>query len=95
MDENRALRLLEVREGFPPIVWVVLVLGGVTTIGFTYLFGMESPWLHMLAVAALTVVVSHTIYTISVLEYPFNDNAQVRPAAFEQVLTEIERDVDQ
>jgi hypothetical protein len=26
-DEFRALRLLEVREGLPPIIWVVLIAG--------------------------------------------------------------------
>jgi hypothetical protein len=74
LDEIRALRLLEVREGFPPIVWVVLVVGGVITVTFTYLFGMETLWLHRLAVAALTMVVSLILYTVSVLEYSFNDS---------------------
>jgi hypothetical protein len=90
LNERRALRLLEVREGFPPILWVVLVVGGVITVAFTYLFGMETLWLHRLAVAALTVVVSLILYTVSVLEYPFNDAAQVRPDAFELVLRQIE-----
>jgi hypothetical protein len=90
LDETRALRLLEVREGFPPIVWVVLVVGGVITVTFTYLFGMEIFWLHRLAVAALTMVVSLILYTVSVLEYPFNDSAQVRPDAFELMFTEID-----
>lgn len=92
LDEERALRLLEVREGIPPILWVVLVVGGVITVAFTFLFGMETPWLHMLAVAALTVIVSLILYTIAVLEYPFDDEARVGPDAFELVLREIERD---
>jgi Protein of unknown function (DUF4239) len=92
LDEERALRLLEVREGIPPILWVVLIVGGVITVAFTYLFGMETPWLHMLAVAALTVIVSLILYTIAVLEYPFDDEARVEPDAFELVLREIERD---
>jgi hypothetical protein len=90
LDEDRALRLLEVREGLPPIVWVVLVVGGVITVVFTYLFGMQTPWLHMLAVAALTVLVSLIIYTIAVLEYPFDNELRVESDAFEQVLHEIE-----
>jgi hypothetical protein len=90
LDEYRALRLLEVREGFPPILWVVLVVGGVITVAFTYLFGMETPWLHMLAVGALTVLVTLILYTVAVLEYPFNDAARVGPDAFELVLREIE-----
>jgi hypothetical protein len=90
LDEYRALRLLEVREGLPPILWIVLVVGGVITVAFTYLFGMKIPWLHMLAVAALTVIVTLIIYTIAVLDYPFNGDLRVGPDAFELVLREIE-----
>ncbi len=56
------------------------------TVAFTYLFGMKSPWLHMLAVAALTVIVTLIIYTIAVLDYPFNGDLRVGPEAFELVL---------
>jgi Protein of unknown function (DUF4239) len=90
LDENRTLRLLKVRDGSPPILWVVLVVGGVITVVFTYLIGMETPWLHMLAVAALTALVTLILYTDSVLEYPFNDAARVGPDAFELVLRQIE-----
>ena len=90
LDENRTLRLLKVRDGSPPILWVVLVVGGVITVVFTYLIGMETPWLHMLSVAALTVLVTLILYTDSVLEYPFNDAARVGPDAFELVLRQIE-----
>ena len=40
LDENRTLRLFKVRDGSPPILWVVLVVvGGVITVVFTYLIG--------------------------------------------------------
>lgn len=89
LDETRVLRLLEVREGLPRIVWLVLIVGGVITVSFTFLFGMETPWLHMLAVAALTVVVTLILYTVAVLEYPFNGSVPVEPDAFELVLESI------
>ena len=90
LDETRALRQLEVREGLPHIVWAVLILGGVITVSFTYLFGLESPRLHMLAVAALTVVVSFIPYTVADLDYPFDGSLRVQPDAFELVLGRIE-----
>jgi hypothetical protein len=92
LDEHRALRLLEVREGLPPILWVVLVVGGVITVAFTFLFGIKIPWLHMLAVAALTAIITLIIYTIAVLHYPFNGDLRVGPDAFELVLREIAGD---
>ncbi len=42
LDQNRALRLLEVREGIPSILWVMLILGGATTVCFTYLLGVKA-----------------------------------------------------
>jgi hypothetical protein len=46
----------------------------------------------VLAVSALTVIVSLIIYTIAVLDYPFNGDLRVGPDAFELVLREIEGD---
>ncbi len=89
-DEYRALRLLEVREGIPAILWVVLILGGVIMIGFTYLFGMKETRLHMLMVVALTVVLVLILYTIRALEYPFDGIVQVAPEPFEILLEKIE-----
>ena len=90
LEEARALRQLEVREGLPRIVGVVLIVGSVITVAFTFLFGMETAWLHMLAVAALTVIISLILYTVAVLEYPFNGDVRVQPDAFELALREIE-----
>jgi amino acid transporter len=90
LEEDREFRLVAVNEGIPYIVWVVLVVGGVLTIAFTYLFGMENVWLHAVAVAGLTILVSLILHAIGVLDYPFNSSGvRVQPDAFEQVLREI------
>jgi ABC-type multidrug transport system fused ATPase/permease subunit len=90
LEENRALRLLAAREGIPPILWVVLVVGGTLTIAFTYLFGIEKAWLHAVAVAGLAMAVCLILYVIAVLDYPFSGGVSVQPDAFELVLREIE-----
>lgn len=56
---------------------------------FTYLFGIEPDWLHAVAVAGLTALVSLVLHVIGVLDYPFNSGVQVQPEAFEQGLREI------
>ena len=70
LDEYRALRSLEVREGIPSMLWVVLIVGGVIKVSFTYLFGMRTPRLHVLMVVAFTLVLALVLYTIRALEYP-------------------------
>jgi hypothetical protein len=89
LEENREFRLVAVSEGIPYIMWVVLVIGGVLTIAFTYLFGMESIWLHAVAVAGLTILLSLILHAIGILDYPFNSGVRVHPDAFEQVLRQI------
>jgi uncharacterized membrane-anchored protein len=82
LEENREQRLLESQEGVPPLMWSFLVIIGIITVAFTYLFGIESPRQHILIVMALTVVVALSLYTVRVIEYPFVGDVQVRPDAF-------------
>ena len=92
VSDARRLRLLEATQGLPGILWVVLLGGGVVTVCFTYLFGLKNNWAHALMVAALTLVICGTLFTIGSLEYPFAGQAEIRPDAFEQVLRTFEED---
>lgn len=92
ISDARRLRLLEATQGLPGILWVVLLGGGVVTVCFTYLFGLKNNWAHALMVAALTLVICGTLFTIGSLEYPFAGQAEIRPDAFEQVLRTFEED---
>ena len=90
LDQNRALRLLEVREGIPFILWVVLIVGGTTTVCFTYLLGVRTEWLHVFMIAAYTLVLALILFTIGAPDYPFDGIAQVDPGPFEDVLSRME-----
>ena len=89
LEENRGLRLLQSNEGVPPFLWIVLVILGIITVAFTYLFEIERLRMHMLLVAALAVVVALSLYTVRIIEYPFAGDVQVSPEAFEMVLDRI------
>ena len=86
----RRMRLVEANQGIPAILWVVLVSGGIVTVGFTYLFGLESTWAHRLMVAALAGLITLVLLTIGALEYPFSGDARIGPGAFELILDRFE-----
>jgi hypothetical protein len=90
LDEAREVRLLNVSEGLPPILWIVLVSLGIDTILFSYFVGMKSAWLHACAVAALKGGIALIIFTIVVLDHPFGGDLRLGPDAFELVLQTIE-----
>jgi hypothetical protein len=86
LGDARRERLLDAREGLPNILWVVLILGGVITVGFTYLFGLDSTLVHLLMVAALAMIISLTLFTVAALDHPFKGDVRIYPTAFEEVL---------
>ena len=90
LADARRDRLVEAREGIPLILWVVLVVGAIVTVGFTYLFGMNSNTTHTLMVAALALVIGLVLFTIGSLEYPFSGDVRLSPEAFHQVLARFE-----
>jgi hypothetical protein len=92
LNQYRTLRLLYASEGLPPILWIVLGVLAVTIILFTYVLGMESALLHILAVAALTAGLSFTMFATIALDQPFGGDLRVSPDSFEIVLDEIEGD---
>jgi hypothetical protein len=83
LEEARRLRLLNANTHIPTILWVVLLAGGVTTVSFTYLFGLKNTWVHTLMIAALTVVLTSILFTIYTLDNPFAGDSRISPEAFE------------
>ena len=89
LADARRARLVEADEGIPAILWVVLVAGGVVTVGFTFLFGLENTRVHRLMVATLAGIIALVLFTIGVLEYPFSGGGRIGPEAFDLVLERI------
>jgi hypothetical protein len=90
LADARGERLLDAQQGVPAILWVVLIVGGVEVVGFTYLFGLESTTVHVLMVASLTLVIALVLFTVAALDYPFKGDVRIGPDAFEQVLGRFE-----
>ena len=90
LADARRMRLVAAEERTPAVLWVVLLLGGVATVGFTYLFGLEATWAHRLMLALLAAVISLALFTVGVLEHPFSGGARVEPGAFELILDRLE-----
>jgi hypothetical protein len=90
LGDDRRMRLVAAEEGMPGILWVVLVFGGVVTVGFTFLFGLQNTWAHRVMVMSLTAVIALVLFTIGVMEYPFSGGARLEPFGFELILERFE-----
>jgi Protein of unknown function (DUF4239) len=90
LADARGERLLDADHGLPAILWIILIIGGVVVIGFTYLFGLESTVIHLLMVSALALIIALVLFTVAELEFPFRGGVWIGPEAMEQVLSRFE-----
>jgi protein-S-isoprenylcysteine O-methyltransferase Ste14 len=90
LADARRTRLVQAEESLPAVLWVVLVVGGMVAVGFTYLFGSENTGAHMMMVASLAGVIALVLFTIGVLDHPFSGGARIDTGAFELVLNRFE-----
>ena len=90
LADARRTRMVEAEEGIPAVLWAVLVFGGIITVSFTYLFGLENTRSHRLMVAAVAGLIALVLFTVGSLEYPFSGGTRVGPEAFEFVLDRFE-----
>lgn len=86
LDDARGARLLASRRHLPELMWAVLMVGGVLTVGFAYLFGVADRRLHALMVAALAAVIALLLVLVAELDSPFRGLAQISPDGFTRVL---------
>jgi hypothetical protein len=82
----RTSRLFHSTSGVPDLMWVVLVIGGVLVVGYSYLYGVERLGAPLAMTAALAAMVAMVLYVILVIDYPFTGDFRVGPDDLEAFL---------
>jgi ABC-type multidrug transport system fused ATPase/permease subunit len=75
----RASRIDDANSGLIGVLWFVLLVGAVATIGFSFLFGAHNFKAQAVMTMLLTGVISMTFFTIINLDFPFTGTTTVSP----------------
>ena len=86
MTEHRRIRMLQSRRSLPGILWAVLIVGGIVTVGTSCLFGVDSLRLHSIHTVALTLLVTLMLIAIADIDRPFQGVVHVNPDGFKLAL---------
>jgi hypothetical protein len=86
LSDDRRQRLHASRDIIPSVIWIVLWVGGILTVGFSYLFGIESFRSHALMSAALSAEIALILFLVFVLDNPFRGDFRITPASFEYAI---------
>jgi hypothetical protein len=84
LDRNK--RYVHATEALSPIMWVGIVIGGILTIGLSFIIYMERRWPHVLGVAVMSTLIGMLLFMVALLSRPFHGPLAIDPAPFEQVL---------
>jgi len=92
MTEHRRIRLLQSRKRLPAILWAVLIVGGIVTVGSTCLFGIEDFKLHIVQVFEISFLISLMLVAIAAIDRPFQGQVHVSPDAFQYAIETMNHD---
>ncbi len=90
LSEARRNRLLLGQEGLPMSMTVILIVGAVVTVAFTYLFAVDDSRVQALMTASLALLIALLLLLQYQLGLPFQGLSAIEPTAMELVLAEID-----
>ncbi|HVZ21152.1 MAG TPA: hypothetical protein VG871_08835 [Vicinamibacterales bacterium] len=81
----RASRLGAADGHIPNVVWWLILLGGMITTGYVYLFGYKSFAMHILMTAVVSMSLALVVVLIMALDWPFRGEVSVSSDPFVKV----------
>ncbi len=91
LAEYRRLRIFAGNDTVPPVVWLVLLVGSVISVSYTYFFGMKNIRAQYLIAGSLTVTITLILFLIYVLDHPFTGTSKVSAEPLRQVMGIIQK----
>jgi Na+/proline symporter len=91
LAQYRRIRIFAGNDTIPLAVWLVLLVGGVITISYTYFFGMKNIKSQYLMTAALTVTITLILVLIYILDHPFTGTSKVSTEPLKEVLEIVQK----
>lgn len=86
LSELRRLRILASTSHVPTVVWIILIIGWIVSIAFTYFFGMKNAAVHYSLVGILCSINALLLFLIYDLDHPFTGHDKITTHAFDAVL---------
>lgn len=87
--EWRRQRLEAVEYAVPDTLWSVVVIGALLSIVASYVFNMESFWVHAAMTSLLAAMIGLLVFFILITDLPYRGRVSVSPEAYRLVLRDV------
>jgi hypothetical protein len=78
----RRTRTNTAAHGVPTLEWVILIVGAVITVAFTYFFKLEHLRIQMVMTAMVAMVIALCLFLVLMFGYPYSGELKVDPSCF-------------
>lgn len=95
VGDSRRMRQDTLNNGLPPILWGILIVGGVATIIFTYFFTTRSVVIQIAMVSIVSLVICLNIFLLTSYDDPFSGDVMIDPGVFKTQAKLFELDNDE
>jgi hypothetical protein len=89
LNDARRLRLLAAQGGLPPIMWILLIGGGVITVILTYFFSCPNFRAQIMMTALFAASIAFVLFLVAAIDYPFRGDLKVTPEPLQLALETI------
>ena len=87
--EYRRLRVDAVASGLSSVMWAVIWVGAVISIGVAYLFNIEDPKMHAILIFLMAGFLAMVLFMIVINDKPFYGAITIPPDAYQLVLDKV------
>jgi Na+/proline symporter len=91
LAEYRRLRIFAGNDTNPPVIWLVLLVGGLFAVSYTFFFGMKNIRAQYLITTTLTVMITSILFLIYVLDHPFTGTSRVSLEPLRQAMASMQQ----
>ncbi|HEY5992507.1 MAG TPA: DUF4239 domain-containing protein [Candidatus Udaeobacter sp.] len=91
LAQYRRMRIFAGNDTVPPVIWLVLLVGGVFAASYTFFFGMKNIKAQYLITTTLTVTVTSILFLIYVLDHPFTGTSRVSLEPLRQAMASMQK----
>jgi Flp pilus assembly protein TadB len=89
IEDNRNERLDSSDGSVPPILWFVMIVGALITLGYPAFLGTSNLVAQTLMTAALAALVALALLPALILDFPFTGQVALTTGAFHEALQQI------
>jgi hypothetical protein len=83
----RRTRINTAAHGVPALEWVILIIGAVITVAFTYFFKLEHLRIQMVMTAMVAMIIALCLFLVLMFGYPYSGELKVDSSCFKVTQT--------